>query len=349
MSKRPRKILVIAPSWVGDIVMATGPLAALRASAPDGEIAVLVRPGRDGIISGSGDVDEVIVDRSGKRWRGLWRLARELRARRFDLALVLPNSWRSAALAALARIPARVGYRRDGRGILLTAGVEYERDESGRRVPVPMPLFYKKLFARAGVEVADTHPRLGVTDECEREATAIRERLGIAPGEKLIGLNPGASFGASKLWPPESFARVADALFEARGLRSIIFLGPGEEAIGDAIAAHASSPVINTASEILGLDVLKPFVRDLVLLVSTDTGPRQYAVAFGVPVVVVMGPTDPRYSGIHLERSEVVRHDVPCGPCHLKVCPIDHVCMVGITPEEVLERIAALDERIGVF
>ncbi len=110
-----------------------------------------------------------------------------------------------------------------------------------------------------------------------------------------------------------------------------------------------STPVINTARHILGLDVLKPFIRDLTLLVSTDTGPRHYAVAFGTPVVVLMGPTDPRYSGLHLERTELIRHDVPCGPCHLKVCPIDHRCMVGITPEEVLERVETLDRRLGVF
>ncbi|MCH2376133.1 MAG: lipopolysaccharide heptosyltransferase II, partial [Planctomycetes bacterium] len=89
--------------------------------------------------------------------------------------------------------------------------------------------------------------------------------------------------------------------------------------------------------------------RDLQLLVTTDAGPRHYAAAFGTPVVTVMGPTDPRYSAVNLERSEVVRHDVPCGPCHLKVCPIDHQCMVGITPEEVLERVKDLDRRLGVF
>ena len=133
------------------------------------------------------------------------------------------------------------------------------------------------------------------------------------------------------------------------GLRSIIFLGPGEEGIGDAIEKRMETPVINTAPDILPLDVLKPVVRDLKLMVSTDTGPRQYAVAFEVPVVVVMGPTDPRYSGLHLERTEVIRHDVPCGPCHLKVCPIDHRCMVGITPEEVLERVEILDRRVGIF
>lgn len=328
--------------------MATGPLAALRGAFPGARITMLIKPGRDGILQGSPDIDEIVIDRSQHSPLGLWRLARHLRVRRFDLALLLPNSLRVALLAFLAGIPRRVGYRRGARAMLLTDIVEYER-EGRRRKPVPMPLFYRALCAKVGVDVHDTRPRLPVTEECERRAREHRARLGIREGEALIGLNPGASFGASKLWPPEHFARTADALHRRYGLRSLIFVGPGEEAIGDAIEQRMETPVVNTARRILPLDVLKPFVRDLKLLVSTDTGPRQYAVAFGTPVVVVMGPTDPRYSGIHLERTEVIRHDVPCGPCHLKVCPIDHRCMVGIAPEEVLAKVEELDRRLGIF
>lgn len=328
--------------------MATGPLAAVRRAFPDARVTMLLKPGRDRILEGSEDIDELVIDRSGHSPLGLWRLSRELRSRRFDLALLLPNSLRVAVLAFLARIPRRVGYRRGGRAVLLTDPVAYER-EGKKRKPVPMPLFYRALCEKVGVTVEDTTPRLRVSAECEARADEYRARLGIREGEALIGLNPGASFGASKLWPPEHFARAADALHERHGLRSIIFLGPGEESIGDAIEERMASPVINTSRDRVSLDILKPLVRDLKLMVSTDTGPRQYAVAFGVPVVVVMGPTDPRYSGIHLERTEVIRHDVPCGPCHLKVCPIDHRCMVGLTPEEVLAGVEALDRRVGIF
>jgi heptosyltransferase-2 len=188
-----------------------------------------------------------------------------------------------------------------------------------------------------------------VTPECEERAREYRKAFGIEAGEPLIGLNPGASFGASKLWPARHFAAFGDAVSERYGLRTILFVGPGEEGIAAEIERLMERKPINTAARPLPLDVLKPFIRDLKLLVTTDTGPRQYAVAFGVPAVVVMGPTDPRYSAINLEKTEVVRHDVPCGPCHLKVCPIDHRCMVGITPQEVLGRLEELDRRVGVF
>ena len=344
----PQNIIIFAPTWVGDLVMATGPIAAVRAAYPDAKLTLLAKPGRDKIVSGSADIDEVIVDRSGGSLRGIWRLAGELRARRFDLGLLFPNSIRVAALAFLARIPRRIGYRRDGRGLLLTDAIEYER-ENGKRKPVPMPLFYERILARAGIELPDTRPRLVVTESCEAQAREFAERVGISPGERLVGLNPGASYGASKLWPPAHFAALADKLHRRWRRRTIVLVGPGEEPIAAEIEQAMETPVISTASDILPLDVLKPIVRDLDLLVSTDTGTRQYAVAFDVPVAVVMGPTDPRYSGIHLEKSTVVRHDVDCGPCHLKVCPIDHKCMVGITADEVFARIEELDERVGVF
>jgi heptosyltransferase-2 len=309
---------------------------------------VLVEPGRDRILEGSTDFDEVLLERAGHSPAGLARLVRDLRRRRFDLALIFPNSFRTALIPFLARVPRRAGYRRNLRGPLLTDPVEYER-EGRRRRPMPMPLFYARLCEKVGVARGDGRPRLQVTAACEERAEERRRELGIAPGEKLVGLNPGASFGASKLWPPRHFARLGDAITERHGLRTILFVGPGEEPIAAEIEKEMRRKPINTAARPLDLDVLKPFIRDLQLLVTTDTGPRQYAVAFGVPAVVVMGPTDPRYSAINLEKTEVVRHDVPCGPCHLKTCPIDHRCMVGITPEEVLERLEALDHRVGVF
>ncbi len=342
----PRKILIRAPNWVGDIVMATANFADARRAFPDAEITILLKPGLEKILEGSPDFDRLIRDRAGNSVTGIWALARELRRECFDLAILFPNSFRAAWVAWLARVPRRAGYRCNLRSLLLTDGLDCEMDGKKRR-PVPMPIAYARILEAVGVPRGDLRPRLFVTPECEQRAVTLRKILGIAAGERLIGLNPGASFGASKLWPSEHFAAVGDALAERHGYRTIIFVGPGEERIAEAIAAQMRHKPIYDRSNFVPLDLLKPFVRDLRLLVTTDTGPRHYAVAFGVPVVVVMGPTHPDYTSIHLERQEVVRHDVPCGPCHLKVCPIDHKCMAGIGPEEVLARIEQLDRRVG--
>lgn len=340
------KILIRAPNWVGDVVMATGNFADVRRAFPRAEISVLLKPGREKILEGSTDVDRFLFDRAGSSLSAQWRLARELRAQKLDLALLFPNSFRAAWIAWLAGIPRRAGYRRNLRSALLTHGVSYER-EGSRRKPVPMPIFYARIGEAVGIPRGDLRPRLFVPQECEERAARLRGTLGIGSGERLIGLNPGASFGASKLWPPENFAAVGDALTERLGLRTIIFVGPGEEPIAEAISSRMKHRPIYDPKNLVPLDILKPFVRDLKLMVTTDTGPRHYAVAFRVPTVVVMGPTHPDYTAINLEETEVVRHDVPCGPCHLKTCPIDHKCMVGITPGEVLERVEALELRVS--
>ncbi len=344
----PRKILLQAPSWVGDLVMATGSFADVRRAFPQARISALVRPGREGILSGSPDVDEVIEDASARRPLEILRVARRLRAERFDLAILFANSLRAALVARLAGIPRRVGYRANLRGPLLTDPVD-AAPSWRRRTPEPMPRFYARLCARAGAAAGDGRPRLHVTPACEAAAAELRRALGIREGEKLIGLSPGASFGASKLWPAERFARVADAVAERFGARSIILVAPSEEPIAREIVSKARSRPIYDPAKRIDLDLLKPVVRDLALLVTTDSGTRHYAVAFGVPVVVVMGPTDPRRTAYGLERTEVVRRDVPCGPCHLKVCPTDHRCMLEISADEVFERIEALDRRLGIF
>ena len=346
MTAELKNILIRAPNWVGDLVMATSSFADVRRAFPGARITLLLKPGRERVIGGSPDYDQLLFDRAGNSPWQLWRLARELRAVRFDAALIFPNSFRAGLLCALAGIPRRVGYRRNLRSLFLTDPVEYEM-AAGKRRPVPMPLFYAKLCDRLEVPRGDGRPRLYVTPECEARARELRQGLGILEGERLIGINPGASFGSSKLWPPEHFAAVGDLLTEQLGLRAIVFVGPGEEPIAEAIAGRMRRRPIFDRRRLVPLDALKPFIRDLELLVTTDTGPRHYAVAFGVPVVVVMGPTHPDYTAINLERTSVVRHDVPCGPCHLKVCPIDHRCMVGIGPEEVFLHARQLLERVG--
>jgi heptosyltransferase-2 len=230
----------------------------------------------------------------------------------------------------------------------LTRPVEAEK-AGGKWKPVAMPALYARLLRAAGIEAGDGRPRLVVTAREEEEAGRRRAELGIGAGEELIGLVPGAGFGASKLWPASHFARLGDLLTERFGLRTIIFAAPGEEAIAGELTSRMRTAPINTASLPLGLGLLKPFIRDLRLLITTDTGPRHYAAAFGVPQVVVMGPTDPRWTAANLERSEVVRREVPCGPCQLPVCPLDHRCLEGITAEEVLARVEELDRRLGVF
>jgi len=334
------RIYVRCPNWVGDVVMATPALRALAERFPGAELTVGVRASQHGLLRGLSSIGEMVAE---DRSSGLWESARALRQRRFDLAVILPNSLRTALAAWLARVPERIGYALNGRRWTLTRSIRPER-QGRRRRPVPMPIYYLELVRLVGCERDDPRPELAVTAEEAERAEAVFNRWGLRDGDRLIGINPGASFGSSKLWYPERFAAVADA-FSRQGRRVVLLVGPGEEPLAREIERAAAERLINTASDVLPLDLLKPVIRRLELLVTNDTGPRHIAVAFDVPAVVLMGPTDPRYTAYCLDRTRVIRFDVPCGPCHLKRCPLDHRCMKAITPDHVLAAAGEIQAR----
>jgi heptosyltransferase-2 len=198
--------------------------------------------------------------------------------------------------------------------------------------------YYMAICKWLGLETsASRRPSLFIPDSVQRKAQRLIDRYGIGEGDRVIGINPGARFGSSKCWDSEHFAALADQLDNEWDCRILLFVGPGEESIADAIIEKSRAPIINTAPDRVDLGLLKPLVKRCQLLITNDTGPRHYAVAFGVPVVVIMGPTDPRYTAANLEKTTVLQKDLACIPCHEKVCRYDHECMTSIRPETVLE------------
>jgi len=333
----PARVLVRLPTWIGDVVMATPALRALKARWPDAEVVAAGPPTAPALLEGLPFVDEVVVlpRRAQAGLAGMARAARRLRERAFDVAIVLPNSISSALVAAAARVPVRVGYAAGGRGWLLTHALRHPAEPGRHRMPVPMPDYYGRLLESIGVPRGSHRTQLAVLPRDEEAAEAWLERHGLL-GERLVGLHAGSSFGPSKLWSTERFAAVADALHARDGARAIAFCGPGEEDMAREIERRAAGSVVAAADDPLPLATVKAVVKRLSLLVTTDTGPRHFAAPFDVPSVVLMGSTDPRFTNTNLHRSLVVRSGVACSPCHLKVCPIDHRCMTRITPPMVL-------------
>ncbi|MEE9556683.1 MAG: glycosyltransferase family 9 protein, partial [Candidatus Adiutricales bacterium] len=169
----------------------------------------------------------------------------------------------------------------------------------------------------------------------------------INPDDMVIGLNPGAKFGASKCWPAEYFARLAELFEEEWGARVLLFSGPGEEEIAAVITKASRANIAVLGSVRLDLALLKPLVKRCALLVTNDTGPRHYAVAYDVPVAVIFGSTDPALTASNLEKTATLRRDLDCSPCHKKICPYDHDCMSLISPEEVFQESAKLLKAAG--
>jgi heptosyltransferase-2 len=334
------RIVIRLPNWVGDVVMAMPLLKAVKEHFPGAKITIVCRPYVRRIVEGSTWFDEIIEDDFRGPFKAM-RLGFVLRKHAFDLALILPNSFQTALAMKVAGVPKRVGYPLNSRGWLLTDLLPYKKEPGKRRMPEPMVDYYLRFAEYLGVANIDELRKieLPVTEKSEGQAADFWLKYNLAGHRPVIGLNPGAAFGSSKLWTSENWAAVADGLAQTHGARCIFYGGPDEVDLLKEIAGLCKSDAVSTADEIIPLDGLKAHVKRLDLLVTTDTGPRHYAVAFDVPIVVLMGPTDSRYTDAHLGKTIILQPEgLDCCPCHEKICPLpENLCMTRTTPEQVLE------------
>jgi heptosyltransferase-2 len=341
-----REILVRGPNWLGDLVMCTPAFRALRAGFADARITLHVRESLIPVVSGGPWFDAVVPLRSYHQGAlSLWREGRSLAGQsRFDLGICIPDSWSSLLLMRAAGVRRVVGYERSGRGPLLHERLEAPFG-SGRRRLVARERYSLELARRAGAPACGTGLELYTTPDEERRAQELLRDRGVDPESGFVALAPGASYGSSKQWPVESFARVGD---EARGRnRPVVILGaPGEEALGRRVAAAMSQPAADLCGR-LDLGILKAVLRRAGVLVCNDAGARHVAVAFDVPCVVMMGPTSLEKTDCNLERVQVVETDVDCRPCYERVCPIDHRCMTRLSPDRVGAAVARALEAHG--
>ncbi|MCD6404366.1 MAG: lipopolysaccharide heptosyltransferase II [Planctomycetes bacterium] len=342
----PEKILALLPNWVGDAVMATPALSALRRRFPKAVIVCLARPYVVPVLDGLGFVDEIRGFDGLKAKTATRRFlsdARALRREKFDLAVLFANSFRTGLFALLAGAKRRVGYVREGRGFLLTAGVKPVMS-GGRFKPLSMIDYYLALVASLDAPSDDRRMQLVVTPADSRKTQEIFAQFKVDVSRPLAVINPGAAFGSAKCWPPENFAAVAEKLCE-KGFEVLVVTGPKEKDIGETIGAAVGVSLKPLWRADIPLGALKAVIAQAAVLVTNDSGPRHFGTALGVPVVTIMGPTDPRWSDTGYAREVIVRKEVDCGPCMLRVCPRDHRCMTLITPGDV---IAAVDTVLSV-
>jgi len=334
MKKQPETLLVCCPNWVGDVVMATPALDCLRQNFPDVRLIGVVRNYVRGVVE-DGPWFDRLIGSDDKTIRGFWKLVKTIRGLDADVAIVFPNSMRSALSARLAGINRIYGYCRNYRSLLLTGGPQPVRSANGI-VPVPMVDYYMEICRWLNLTpLQPVKPSLFLSDALQEKGNRLLASYGIEPGDMVIGMNPGAKFGSSKCWHPEYFAKLAELFTQKWNCKILLFLGPGEDDIARSIIHGSQASIINTGPDKVDLTLLKPLVKRCALLVTNDTGPRHYAVAFDIPVVVLMGPTDPRYTAANLEKTLVLRKELDCSPCHQKKCPRNHECMRMISPEAV--------------
>ena len=328
-----RKILVREVNWVGDAVLTLPTLDALDRRFPEAEIVVLGRSWVAGLFGGQRSVDRVVTyDLAGAHGgvAGRWALARTLRADRFDLTALFPNSFDAALVPWLAGIPVRVGYPTDGRRVLLTHPVK-----ASARTRERHQVFRYLHLARALGGDGDALPRLAVSADAVRAADDLLAQHGVEAGERWIAVNPGSVYGSAKRWPAERFAAVADALAMRRGAKAVLVGSGRETAVLQAVARAMRKPAVALGGR-MEIGMLPGLLCRARVLLTNDTGAMHVAAAVGTPVLAVFGPTDVEATGPLGPWCRTVREPVPCSPCLLRECPIDHRCMLGVTVEAVV-------------
>ena len=340
------KIAIFLPNWLGDVAMATPALRAMRRHfGGDARIVGIVRPYLADVLAGTAWLDEqwLFDPRSKDRSRRAWAIARRMRAEKFDMAVLMSNSFRTAWLAWLGGAEQRIGYVRYGRGPLLS-GKLYPRRIGRRIAPAPMVETYLEL-ARA-VGCGDESPRLelATVEGDERSADAVFERLGLRGDGRVIALNSSGAFGGSKLWPVEYFAELARRIVAELDHDVLVFCGPKERDVARRIVElSAIDRVFSMADQPMDLGTAKACIRRCRLMVSTDSGPRHVAAAFGLPLVTMFGPMLPIWSENPTQRAVNLVLDLDCIGCRQRVCPLGHHrCMRDLTVEMVFAAATSL-------
>lgn len=345
------KIAVFCPNWVGDMVMATPALRGVRRRFPKAHIVAVLRPYVAGVLDGLDLVDRRLLHDPrhgagvhGEAARG-WAFARRLRAEHFDLALLLPNSFRSAIWAWMSGAPRRVGFNRNARGWLLTDAVV------PRFAGTPHPVIddYLRLATYLGCKKLSRTMELATSSADEKHLQLFwkRQRLGKFVEQGVVCINPGGAFGSAKHWSVSSFAQLARQMAAEFEKRVLVLCGPAERAEAKEIVRLARHPaVVSLADEPASLGLTKAAIRRSDLLITTDSGPRHFAPPFQVPVVTLFGPTHTAWSETYYERSLHLQLDVDCGPCQQRVCPLKHhKCMQDLNVGWVFKAAATLLER----
>ena len=331
----PCTVALFLPNWVGDVVMATPAVRAVREHFPAATLVAVCKPYVADTLAGSPWFDAtVLFDRSGPRHRRFWAVAGKLRQLRADTAVLFPNSFRAAALARVSGCGTVAGFARYGRDFLLSHRLYPVRDRHGRPTVVPVVDDYNRIVARLGVPDPGHRLELHTTQADEAAADGVWNRLGLRRYRTVVGLNPGGAFGAAKHWP--HFADLAKRL-AAKGAGVLVLGGPAEREISAGIIRDAAYPAVHSFDDTpLSLGLTKATIRRLGLLVTTDSGPRHFAAAFGVPVVTLYGPTHVGWTETRFAQSVHLQHRLPCGPCQQRDCPLGHHrCMTDLHPADV--------------
>jgi heptosyltransferase-2 len=333
-------ILVRGTNWVGDAVMTIPALRQLRRIFPEARITLHTRAWAKGIFQDAGFIDEILTfDKTKSKLKDAFLQSNALKTKNFDLAVLFPNSFESAMVAKLAKIPKRFGYAKEARRFLLTNPIEIPFWKNERH-----EVFYylnlvaeieKSFFGTKTVSESEPEVNLNVSAERRAAAREILEKSGVDLSKKIVALGVGSTNSLAKRWHAESYAQLND-LLQTELNANVVLVGTAEELdVSQTVFEKAAKkPLILTGKTSLSEAVA--ILSEIDLLVSNDMGLAHIAPATGTKTLVIFGPTNEKTT--QPIGSEIIRKTVECSPCMLRVCPIDHRCMTRISAEEVFEK-----------
>lgn len=329
-----RKTLIISPSWVGDTMLMHPLLARLSQRYPDGQIDVFAPPWTAGLLHLMPEVHEVIVNpfpHGALKLKERHELGVSLRKSRYDQAIVLPNSLKSALIPFFARIPTRTGYVGEGRLFLLNDVRRLDK----AALPLMVERFAQLAEARGGhLPRPRPNPVLRVTD-AQRNTTF--RKLGLAIDGPVAVFCPGAEYGPAKRWPVPYFAELAQRLRQ-QGFTVLLLGSAKDKDIADRIVALGNRACQNLCGSTELADAIA-LLSCATLVVSNDSGLMHVAAALDRPLLALFGSSSPQFTPPLSANAEVMRLDLKCSPCFKRECPLGHFdCMMKLTPELVWQK-----------
>ena len=340
----PKKILIRSTNWIGDAIMTPPAIRTIRENFPAAEITILAYPWVADIFTACPQVDRVMLYEKKGRHKGLagmWRLGRELAAQHFDLVILLQNAFSAAVLTLLAGIPVRAGYRRDGRGLLLSHGVTIRKSTRERH----QVYYYQEMLKDLGLGCSPQELFLALPDSATAWAG---DFLAVNAKKPVVGLNPGAAYGPAKRWPAERYAGLAKRLAEEQGATLLVFGTASDTEAAAEIGAAAPGQVLDLTGKTTLAEAMA-LIGLCDAFVTNDSGLMHVAAAQKTPLVAIFGSTDAVATGPFAPKVEVVNKNLPCSPCLKTHCPRhDFACMLEIGVDEVYEATCRLLESEGI-
>ncbi len=337
-----KKIIIRMPNWLGDAVMATPILADVKKRFPEAELTAMgVSPVAD-LLIGNPYLDEIFsfsrrnefLRRDEKR-----DIIARLRQGKYDLGILLPNSFSSAWWFWRGRIDYRLGYASSKRSWLLTTAIPFP-EERGKEHLV---LTYKRLLFPLDIPLSTTEPQLYITEEERNNAERLLQRHHVPEKRTLIGINPGAAYGSAKCWPEKQFRALTCKLLSDPQTYILFFGDSASVPLIDSLCRDLPPRAINLAGATTIREAMACIAKCDVFL-TNDSGPMHIAAALKTPLLALFGSTNPKVTGPY-KHGEIIYRQVACSPCYKRTCPIDFRCMTRITVDEVYEALLKLHRK----